>query len=497
MNDWVAVDRALGALLASSSVEVHEDGEWLAEFTQFRWEFRAQGAHSLLHLWSDGRNLTRRIVGVKEQSGDRVVLEVQRFGRPRPGRLEFLRADGQRHAARISREQFRSRIERLLSDCFPDATFSSLSTAPDLKRSFSARYVRGLMHESSGDRAILAVPSEENSPAEASLAFGLIWLDALRARGERWPVRGLRLFVPEGAGRALCERALGLSAAAHTEIFEFSERDRRVQELDSADVGNLESWLVPRAQMESLLEAARETAARVSALNGVAPELREAIRQRILPGGQQAAFSFRGLEFARWSTEGLSFGIDEDRRRLDKASEPAFARLLSQLELHRNSLASETRNPLYRKAPERWLETLIIEDATKLDAQLDPRLLYSQIPALTSGDRGVIDLLGVTRRGQLVIMELKASEDIQLPIQALDYWLRVRRHQQEGSFQHYGYFPGLELDSKPPLVWLVAPSLQFHSTSEVLLKFLSPEIKVTRIGLNENWRRGIRVVFRQ
>ena len=225
--------------------------------------------------------------------------------------------------------------------------------------------------------------------------------------------------------------------------------------------------------------------------------MREAIRQRVLPGGEQAAFAFRGLEFARWSLEGFSFGLDDARHRLNRASEPAFARLLAQLDLYRSSLASETKHPLYRKAPERWLETLIMEDPTKLDAQLDPRFLYSQIPALTSGDRGVIDLLGVTRRGQLVIIELKASEDIQLPMQAVDYWLRVRRHQREGSFQEYGYFAGMEIDPRPPLVWLVAPSLQFHSTSEILQRYLSPEIRVTRVGINENWRRGISVVFRQ
>jgi hypothetical protein len=172
-------------------------------------------------------------------------------------------------------------------------------------------------------------------------------------------------------------------------------------------------------------------------------------------------------------------------------------KLLRQLELHRNSLAARTSHPLYRKAPERWIETIIREDPTKLDAQLDPRFLYSQIPAFTAGNRGVLDLLGVTRRGQLVVIELKASEDIQLPIQAVDYWLRVRRHQREGDFERNGYFSGMELDSKPPFVWLVAPALQFHSTIDTLLKYLSPEIHITRIGINENWRRGLKVTFRQ
>jgi hypothetical protein len=42
-------------------------------------------------------------------------------------------------------------------------------------------------------------------------------------------------------------------------------------------------------------------------------------------------------------------------------------------------------------------------------------------------------------------IERKASEDIQMPMQAVDYWLRVRRHQQAGDFQRNGYFSGLEI----------------------------------------------------
>jgi len=79
----------------------------------------------------------------------------------------------------------------------------------------------------------------------------------------------------------------------------------------------------------------------------------------------------------------------------------------------------------------------------------------------------------------------------------VDYWLRVRRHQREGDFQRFGYFSGIDLDPKPPLVWLVAPGLRFHSATEILLKYLSPEIQISRIGVNENWRRGIKIVFRQ
>ncbi|HXR10313.1 MAG TPA: hypothetical protein VN792_06020, partial [Candidatus Acidoferrales bacterium] len=49
------------------------------------------GKNPLVHLWSAENNLTWRILRVREQSQDRIVLEVRRFGRAKPGRLEFLR----------------------------------------------------------------------------------------------------------------------------------------------------------------------------------------------------------------------------------------------------------------------------------------------------------------------------------------------------------------------------------------------------------------------
>jgi hypothetical protein len=44
---------------------------------------------------------------------------------------------------------------------------------------------------------------------------------------------------------------------------------------------------------------------------------------------------------------------------------------------------------------------------------------------------------------------------------------------------------------------LVAPALRFHPVTGILLEALSPQIEVVRVGLTENWRRGIRVVMRQ
>jgi len=329
------------------------------------------------------------------------------------------------------------------------------------------------------------------------LAFGILWLDWSRSHAQHRAIDALRLFVPEGKSRVLRERTLVLSPAARVEVFEFREPEYNIHLMECADAGNVDSKLVARHEIEAALHASARATAQVRATLPTPRDCADHIASRVLPGMSEVALCFRGLEFVRWAPEGIQFGVGDTKERLTPSTEPALKRVVHELDLHRSPNASETNHPLYRAAPERWLETLILEDPARLDAQLDPRHLYSQVPALAAGDRGVLDLLGVTRRGRLVIIELKASEDIQMPIQAVDYWLRVRRHQRDGDFQRQGYFAGIELDSQPPLLYLVAPALRFHPATDTLLKYLSPEIQVTRIGLNENWRRGLKVVFRQ
>jgi hypothetical protein len=495
MNDLAGLDRALNEIVSSGAAEVREDGRWLADLGELHCELHEQGKNSVVHLWSEHKNLTRRVLRVREKTEQRIILEVQRFGRKTPGCLEFVRTDLQRSPGRITREQFRASLERILAESFPDSTIESLTASQDLEHSFSGLYVRGRMHEGTREWALLAASQNESAAAiDGMLAFGILWLDWVRNRGGNRAVLGLRLFVPEGTSSTLRARALALSSAARTEIYELGEIDDRMQKVDSADMGNLDSWLISRRTTEDILADARDPIARIRSL---ASDGGTSIGVRIPAGANEVAFSFRGLEFARWTRDGIFFGLGDSREPLTKATQPVLERLIRSLELHRTPLAEHKNHPLFRVSAERWLETIVREDPKNLDAQLDPQHLYAQTPALAAGDRGVLDLLGVTKRGRLVVIELKASEDIQLPLQAIDYWLRVRRHQGEGDFQRCGYFAGLQLSPEPPLVWLVAPGLQFHSSTEILLKYLSTEIQVTRIGVNESWRRRLKVVLRQ
>ncbi|HKV29041.1 MAG TPA: hypothetical protein VJN90_12290 [Candidatus Acidoferrales bacterium] len=495
MDEWSNLEQAIEQLTASGAVEVHEDGEWLASLGGFRSEVRRKGKQALIHLWSSESNLVRTITRISVCEPARIQLEVQRFGRAKPGRLEFLSAATRRPAARVGREQFRARFARMLAEQFPDARVESLTTAADLKRSFSALHTRGVMTEGRLSWAIMGVgPAESAAAVEGILSFGLLWLDSTRQRAERRAIEGLRLFLPEGQSRVTLERSYALRPNVGLEVYEFSERDWRVRLKEASGRGNVESWLTPRKEIELTLAAARDA---VEHIRSLLPDEPEAIETSVPPATREVSFRFRGLEFARWIDGRIYFGLGDDRLLLANGNAKPLKNLLRELSHRRSPIASDTRDPLYRGAPERWLESVIRADPARLDARLDPRYFYSQVPALAAGERGVIDLLGVTRQGRLVVIELKASEDLHLPLQAVDYWLRVRRHLVEGDFRAYGYFPGVEFQPDPPLVWLVAPSLRFHPANEIVARYLLPAVQVSRIGLNENWRRGVRVTFRQ
>jgi hypothetical protein len=103
----------------------------------------------------------------------------------------------------------------------------------------------------------------------------------------------------------------------------------------------------------------------------------------------------------------------------------------------------------------------------------------------------VLDPLAVTRTRRLAILELKATQNPDLPLQAADFWTRIRRHQAQGDLTRYGYVHGIELQAAPPVVYLVAPALRFQATTATILSYLTPEMEVIRVGVAESWRRGL------
>ena len=483
---------SLREFTASGVVEVRESGGAAAPFTGMSWEVRGDSEKPLLHLWSEQFNLTRRVLAITDHSEERLALAVERFGRAKPDRLEFIRREFERSARELSREEFRDRLTQLLAEQFPDETLESLAVSPDLEHSLSGNYARGILRRGSTCEALLAVPGGESSEAAGnSLTFGLLWLRRARQSGCRGAITGLRLILPKNSCGTVAHRLSALDPRLSVELFEHDPALNILEKIDPRRAGNLDTWLVPHRESEALLKQARPALDVILALAPQAVTVHPSAQSR------EVWLRFRGLPFARWEDGRVFFGINDAREELSSGSLPALKNLLHDLEVYRHPLAGDTRHSLYRAQPERWLESLAREDVTRIDAMLDQRFVYAQVFANAGGEHGILDLLTVTRSGRLAIIELKASEHIHLPLQFADYWLRVRRHLQSGEIARYGYFPGVALQQAAPLVYLVAPALRFHPATDDLLNDLSPEIEVARVGLAESWRRGLRVVLRQ
>ncbi|MBI5085398.1 MAG: hypothetical protein HZB13_12470 [Acidobacteria bacterium] len=435
----------------------------------------------LIEVWDEARNLARRVMQVVQRRPGRLTLEVLRFG-GRSGTVTLADAAHPRSTAtllRSSREILREHLRRWLSRQFPGWRTVDLTSGADLEHTLSPSCPRALIATGNRQWAVLAVPPAHSGSA---LTHGLLWLDYLRRREAPRAVEGLVLFLPAGHESSTLLRLRHLRV--ETSVFRYDETGFEAP-VDAADHGNLITRLEPwqQAAPEPVTDGER-WARSVSLLPDV---------EVITAAPGVWSLRVRGLEFARLTGGVLTVGVD--RKRPARSLE-AVERLARELACFRRHCGPEPAHPWFIRNPEAWLESVMRRRVTLLDARLLERPVYGQVPAVAGLERGVLDLLAVDRDGRLAVIELKASEDPDLPLQALDYWMRVAHHAAMGDFTANGYFPGLPVSVRPPKLYLVAPAMEFHPTTEALLSFYEPQVEVERVGLGVEWQLSPRVVLR-
>ena len=454
----------------------------------------------VLQVWSEERNIVRRVVGVQMKNG-MLRLSVQRFGQAKPSIIELCeRPEGQSPSAKkAARAVYAGMLQRLLQKEFPGWTVDRITTAVDLEHSFGPAYARGLVHIGRRFFAVIGAAHTEPQPTVEGLAtVAVLWLERCRERvADKGHVEGVAVFAPKDCSGALLLRLAHLNQqAAKWRLFEVDAHSESAQELDVVPPENLATRLVRCADEERTLD---RFVASVRQMREIAPRA-----EAVVVSTAEVSFRMQGLEFARATVangdgfrtgEQIVFGAAPAEYKLNEETEPLLRQLVARLvetRTQRNRV-----HPFYRMASERWLESIVRRDLSALDDRLDPNCVYEQVPAFAASDRAMIDLLGVTRDGRLAVIELKAEEDLHLPIQGLDYWARVRWHHRRGELQQHGYFTGRELSRLDPVLILAAPSLHLHPATATVLRYISPEIEWKLIGLDEHWRDGIRAIFRK
>ena len=494
---------------------VLEDGQVLFDLRIDHCSITSDHGRCLLHLWSAERNLVRTVSGLQPRK-DTLRLETRRFGQSRPQTLTLVPdPDFRTPTARdTSRRRYLRSLEQALAATFPEWKPESFRSAMDLEHSFGPAYARGLQIRGQSTWAVTGVgPEEPPSVIEGALTLGILWLAYCRERASgRRLVHGLKLIVPAGAAAVARARMAWLDPGiAQWELWELHPATGELTSCPVAQDGNLEIQFPHAFDPQAALDRCHLAVDHLRSL--LPPDLLSVTEMRA-HSATEVGFSLHGLEYARVRHglasgsfarhDAIYFGAGPSETLLDETTEDLFLDLIDRL-FRSRSPEGLARDPLYRLQPERWLESVLRRDLSLLGSEFAGRLVggpgsapvYSQVPAFASSSRTLLDLLTVTRLGRLAVLELKADDDLHLPLQALDYWARVRALHRAGEIGRRGYFPGVELSPQDPLLFLVAPALHIHPVNEAILRHLSPGIPWQFLAVDEHWRTDCRVLLRK
>ena len=499
---------------------VLEDGRVLFDMRTARYAVTEQHGRCLLQLWSEERNVMRTVVEIAERA-QCLRLMTRRMGAAKPTALEFAAANDRRTptAREAARKNYQRLLERALTRRFIGSKVDGLRSAMDLEHSFGPAYVRGRMLKGTAAEAVIGVSEvESGAVVDGILTLGILWLDHCRQKGDgRRHFGGLKVIVPAGAWRTTAERMAWLNhGAAEFQLYTLDERSEELEQVDFRDTGNLDSRLVHAFNSQAAIERCQAGVNRLMELVPAAARERVEVRAS---SASEVGLHLHGLEFARvrhgfaagsfMHRDEVTFGAGANETPLTDETEGICRELLSRLFRSRRPDGAHT-DPLYRMQPERWLEAELRAGIAELLPGLRGDLMYTQVPALSTGDRGMLDLLTLDRNGRLAVIELKADEDLQLALQALDYWIRVRalnadRQPVVGSgggralsaFERQGYFAGAEVSELPPRLLLAGPALRIHPANEPVLRYFSPQVEWELLAVGEHWRRELKVVFRK
>ncbi len=476
--------------LEHPDVHLHEPGQLPARIggDGSGYALDQQGSRLVCHFWSPQANLVRRITGIR-QSGDRLLLDVIRLGQSRPLRMTITSATSVplRAGERLA---FRQALVAAAERDWPEWRCQP-TTAPAEHSRLHRLLFRRQHH------LLPCVALDDASSAAncmQALAQSLVWAQQCRLRDPESLLAAVRLVLPQGAEAWLRLLRSSLRAAPPLECFRLDTSAGRLEPVALSDTGNTDFRLRRAPQHQSPDHAAAALLARV--------RLHCPQATWELTGDGLGFISVYGLEAVRQSADmeaagaAFVFGCGGEQTPLLPATDALFQTWLLRLGRERTPEANRTQ-PLYALQPERWMGNLLQHDPSALDLQLHPEQMYAQVPMSTPGGTGVLDLLALNRAGRLIAIELKATEDLCFPLQALTYWSQVRQHLGQGDLQRLGYFPGRVLSSEPPLLWLVAPALRWHPDTPLLTRWFAPEVPATLIGINEEWRRGFQIVFRK
>ncbi|MDE3181552.1 MAG: hypothetical protein KGM47_18055 [Acidobacteriota bacterium] len=472
-----------------------EEGAELLDIADSNCRISVEFGKLLLETWDSRRSILRRVEEIAFRDKGRLGLFVRRRGGRETGVIELRAPAGPTPVPRAeARSRLRLEISAYFKKNFPEWRLERVSNRSDREHSFSAWYTRGLARQGRKAWAFLALgDSESPAAADSALAYGLNWFGWLRDVETGSVVSSLKLFLPPAAIPLNAARAAYLNPdAGKIEIFPWPAASASERVLPG-EFGNIETHLALRRDAGPWIERCQDLL-----LSWFEKSLGSL---DVVPDSAANALSFRlfGLEVARMEGQiapALLWGVEGNRKVFREEERGEFLQFMQRVLESRRS-GGPAGSEYFCLQPERWLESMLIRDLSKLDPELMRSPVYPQVPAFSGIDRGVVDILGISKAGRLAVIELKLHEDVTLPLQGLDYWMRVKQLNDRGQFHASGYFPGVVISPLPPVLYLVAPAFRFHPANERIVRYFDPSLEIIHAGINQQWREGIKVLFRR
>ena len=470
-----------------------EIGDWVQ--ADIMW--RTTGNRIFLQFSLNGQRKTLPVISVRATpEGIDIMLADTASAAPKPLAIRWRASD-----ELISRDDFqelREMIFRWLRREYPGVRILKCVKRTDRWRTLSGRFLRVSFQNGGFKRLLIAADENVGDDIALIVAQALLWVEALQSGNRPNDGRVFRaipeihILAPARHAYVIRQRCLHLNPARvriEAWVYENYEDSniRRAPDLPEPKENQDYRWPVLgpfrwSAGLEKTLDLAPELIRRYPRFYGY-----DSLR-------------LRGLEFAQVfgpNRDKIFFGVGAVRTELTADNFGELKALVEEILYYRRADGPDTQHPYYKLQAERWLEALILENIPYLFPEMTPGTVYSQIPVYLGSNAGRVDILGVNRDGDMVVMELKVTENPDLLMQALDYWGRVTRHNRNGDFARRGYFSGTKINRNAPLIYLVAPVFSFHDTTERLVNYLSPEPSVYKIAVNEDWRRNVKILSRK
>ena len=437
-------------------------------------------------------------------TGEKLVLQASRRMGAEIATLELIpHASAKAIVVSIAaaRQERCDRLARVVSEHL-SAKVERSALSPGMRRDQPGRYARIILRLPHERIAVIGTVAESDvRNVDALFSSTLLWFQRTLQSPKRPHILRLLIVVERQILDAVRQRHVLLrdSLRDRIELLLIDENWNEVTAIVRFERKHL--WRKRLTRFPPVNEA--DASDRTKEILAYAPHAIDVVTSR---HGQ--TLRYHGLPFARVrrliNQDRTWFGIEGSRRRsLDDYHTRDWLKLLGDLKDYRNAECRDRRHWLYRAAGEAWLESMLRRDITKLDPGLIIAPLHAQFRTSHGGAFGStggarpIDLLALRHDGRLVVIELKVNEDREHVFQGVDYWRRVEAHRRRGHISSAKLFSDRDISDESPLVYLVAPTLHFHRSFRTLAQTIAPDIEIYRFDINEDWRDGVRVVWRE